>query len=365
MIMILCMHTLNLAVYNRSIWSYGSGYHLNIMSIPEVIIELFSVIAVNLFGLISGYLMWQAKFKISRLVSLYLHTAFYSVSITLLFFLFDPKTVSFSDWIISLLAITQYWYIKSYFALLCIIPILVVIVNYLKDRIVASIIALVFISFVSTFIPGDMFCIHYGFTFVWLSVMFVIGGIIRAKESDINHEKTTLLTATIFICSLAINILLYFFVRATLKQSFQNTLLFLLNSNYAAPLITIQSISFFVLILRCKINNAITQRIIAFFGPLTLAVYLIHMQPLFMRYILENALQNLIPFGRKAISESQYSIIYLSEVGIIVFLFFSCCIIDYFRMLLFRGLKINIALQKTDVFLSLLRNENSTSKKNE
>ena len=55
--------------------------------------------AVDVYALISGYVWVNAKYRYRNIIELWLQVLFYTVSITALFSIFSPSSVSFIEWI--------------------------------------------------------------------------------------------------------------------------------------------------------------------------------------------------------------------------------------------------------------------------
>ncbi len=86
-------------------------------------IQASAYVAVNCYALISGYVGFRAHFKYSKLINLWLHVAFYTISITLLFLLLN-KPIEAQDWIGAFFPVItgQYWYLTAYFGLMLTMP---------------------------------------------------------------------------------------------------------------------------------------------------------------------------------------------------------------------------------------------------
>ena len=117
MLMIIAHHMIlhsNLIYYN----DYG---------IKKVIVSFVlygGKIGVILFILISGYYMIESKFKINKLLKLWIEIFFYSVGIEIFFILIMKKEFSISNIIKSFIPISNnnYWFMTSYFAMYLISP---------------------------------------------------------------------------------------------------------------------------------------------------------------------------------------------------------------------------------------------------
>lgn len=345
MAMVLYMHTLDIAVYD---WTADKPFHLNFMSLPEIFCMISSVMAVNIFAMISGYLLCKSEFKISRLLSIYLQTAFYTVGFTVLFAIFSSDAVTIRKWYSAVLAIYSYWYVKSYFALLLLLPILTLAVSYFRSRILFFGILLFIISVFSTFLPGDMFCIYKGYSAIWLSILFVVGGIIRDWENNKALQKVPrFCMALLFLGAVVVNIISYYVLKSLLPSSLQSRVLFALTA-YCSPVVIIQSLAFFIFSLQIKIKNTVIQKIILWLGPLSFAVFLIHMNPLVRFNLFQGGFNRFFPHWQNILNLKQYHIIYPAEICAVILIFLVCCFIDFGRLKLFKLCRIPELLQAID-----------------
>lgn len=92
--------------------------------------------AVDVYALISGYVWVYAKYQYRNIIELWIQVVFYTVLITLLFWVFIPDSVSAMEWIKAIFPVmfNQYWYFSSYAALFLFIPLLNVILEKMEKR---------------------------------------------------------------------------------------------------------------------------------------------------------------------------------------------------------------------------------------
>lgn len=125
--------------------------------------EIASYCAVNIFALISGYVMCHSKPRISKLSELWLQVAFYSVSLAVLFMYLKPETYNSATLLNAFFPVTkkQYWYISAYFGMYLLTPLLnAVIINVSKKTFTLSLFSCFFVlSVLPTVLKNDA----YGF----------------------------------------------------------------------------------------------------------------------------------------------------------------------------------------------------------
>ena len=168
--------------------SYHFIFHLNIdindiSFFPnKLLINLFMFngkLDANIFMLISGYFLIKSKFKLKKLIKLYISTTLCSIMIVLLLSLFDCP-LQITDYLKSFFPIffNVYWFITSYF-------IIYVFTNYINKflymlskreyfilLILLGIVLSLFPSFFSIKMIGEN-------NFLWLLFIYMIGGYIN------------------------------------------------------------------------------------------------------------------------------------------------------------------------------------------
>ena len=93
------------------------------------LMETIAYCAVDIFGLISGYVAYtdeEKKFKISNFIRLWLQVVFYSLSITTIFYFLKENSVLKSEFSNSVTPIAHnlYWYFTAYAALFVFMPLI-------------------------------------------------------------------------------------------------------------------------------------------------------------------------------------------------------------------------------------------------
>lgn len=271
MYMIVLLH-----LFNRG----GIAGALNVKSLAYQItfpLRLLCTGAVNLFGLISGYVMLHSRFKLRRLLELWFQIFFTGLTLCVVGALLCPEENTAQVWLRALMPVTQreYWYFSAYVAMLVLSPLinsgllrmnrtqtLAVLWGCVLTFSVAAIAGYCFI--------GDPFGIKNGYSALWLLVLYIIGACIR-KENLLSGVKSRWLCLTLGV-SLAVGLGLcdlYRLAGWTVLESFQ--LLSFIN-----PLVLLNSVCLLVLFSRFSCRNKSVRSVVGFFAPLTFGVYLIH-----------------------------------------------------------------------------------------
>lgn len=303
-------------------------------------LETSAYCAVDVFAMISGYVMVNAKFNGFRIIPLYLTVLFYSAIITLLF-RFLPMLSSFHEVTIRELikgvcipvVSQQYWYFSAYVGMYFFIPFMnKMILSLSKNE--YTILCLTIIAIFSLLpVVGlkmfDTFNTGGGYTTIWLICCYFIGAYFKKFPITLSKVKCILLyTGSIFCAWFA-----KFLSHVLLKLIFSKDTELDLFIDYTSVFIIISGIALLLLFSQINIKSSYVQKNISFISNLAFSVYIIHVQPLIFNYILKYKFADLAfdnPF------------FLLLKVFLGAFLIFLLCVcIDIFRYFIFKILKIN------------------------
>ena len=98
------------------------------------LLETAAYCAVNCYGLISGYVGVQRRFRYSGALALWLRVAFYTLGITAVFACLMPGSVN-GDRVLRVffpVLFRQYWYVTAYFGMCLFIPFFNLLLNRLS-----------------------------------------------------------------------------------------------------------------------------------------------------------------------------------------------------------------------------------------
>ena len=300
--------------------------------------------AVNCYALITGYVMFESKFRISRLISLWFEVLFYAVIITLGFWVLRPQTVGGSELLSMFFPVSNqyYWYFTAYCAMYFFVPVLNLAVEKLSRSQLRMLLAAIFVLF--TVLPSvmqtDLFQTYNGYSPVWLMVMYFIGAYLK-KYGIPNPQKRIWYLGVYLVCSM-----LVWGSRALgdwlISLGFDN-----INSNmmfnYTSPLIFGAGIGLFLFFASLRIRSPFALRCIGFFAPLSFGVYLIHTHPLVWWHWLPAR------FVRFA---GLYLPLYLGAIFLAALALYAVCsLADYLRALLFRVCRIHRLSEKLESLL--------------
>lgn len=306
--------------------------------------EIMAYCAVDCYALISGFVGFSDKpkvHKISRWILLWMQVVFYCLIITLGFYCVSPEEIGFKEFIKAMFPVSfnQYWYFTAYTAVFIFMPWFNERIRSVEKREALRLAILISITFsfytTAVSIVNDPFNLLDGYSFLWLSVLYILGGVIQKYEIYIRvKKKDALMVGTI---------LLFFtwgwkigFGKLPISSLVSIEDIFI---SYISP--TILGIAVILLILFAQVNiKSVAEKWIKFISPSAFSVYLIHSHPL----VFENLLK-----GRfVTIAELSAWKIPIVVMVVSVMIFISAILIDKVREFIFKVLRMNILSQKIE-----------------
>ena len=246
--------------------------------------ETAAYCAVDVYGLISGYVGVYSSWHPRKIVKLYLRVYFYSALITLLCVLFAPQFLLEDSMAKAFLPVIweTYWYFTAYVGVFFLMPFLnrMVLSLTMKER--KALMLTIFLLFsAATAVPkgfgSDFFNLGGGYCFVWLLLLYLFGACLRCLEWRRWKRWQYLLGYLGCVTfSWAYKILMENFTRSVFGKAMYGRIFL----GYCAPTIFGAAIFLFLIFEQTQIKNRIFQKIIAFMAPLAFSVYLIHTHPI-------------------------------------------------------------------------------------
>ena len=323
MFMIVILHTLGQGGILGSVTSSSSQFH------AAWILEITCFCAVNIYALISGFVLSEKPFQLSRLINLWISIVFYTITITFIASAMGWNSISLNGILNALFPISrqQYWYLSSYCGLLLLTPFLNKALAMIEKHEVKTVLipGIFFVSIMPTLFSSDPLSTHVGYSTIWLSILYLVGGWI--KKSDIKYRfKPGWLIATFGIMVLVTHfskiILIYVTKNWFAIDNECNVLI-----TYISPTIIISSIALFHFFINVKFT-ALQMKIIGLLSPMALGVYIIHANPLIWNHFVKDF----------AVSYVQYDSIafIILVVASAMAIYLVCSLIDYIRIKFFQ-----------------------------
>lgn len=298
-------------------------------------LEAFSVSAVNVYVLISGYFLVDKKFKLGKLAELWCQVFFYSVVVAMVLML--TGIVDFHNYM-DLFQIQffvfpvingHYWFATAYIMLYLFAPFLGAGVNKLNQRQHGTLILLLITIFsvAKTFIPFELALDDKGYSVVWFLCLFLIAAYYRKYGFAFLQKKGKgFLFFFISVCMMMLGLGI---ATSLVSQTGKYTYVLSVPLSYNSIFVLCASVALFSGFAELKLKDNALTRFFVRIAPYTFGVYLLH-EHLLLRYEWTQWLQVNHSYGMLRLPHLLLSVIIVFTVGIIV---------DVIRALLFKGIE--------------------------
>ena len=343
MYMIVVVHIMN----HGGVFGHEKSGAANII---DTFIAALVYSCVNCYALISGFVGYREnkyRHKFASLITMWFQVVFYGVLLTMLFKLTGWADVGLKQWVKAVLPVSTeyYWYFTAYVGVVLVAPYINFLLDIMsKKAVIAMCVGIfVFFSVYSTgiVILGDPFALKAGFTFVWLSALYIIGAAIKKYDIYVNKIGGVLLSALSCIIVTVLSKISIGWISTKLIGSPKGAMLLY---NYISPTEVLLSISLLILFANIRVSSK-AAKLIGFAAPATFGVYLIHENP-FSREAL------LVPIGKRIV-ELPGILPPFAVCGSALVILIVCLLIDRIRIVLFNVLKVKELSAKID---SLIHN---------
>ena len=287
MFMVVVLHVLNYGVEYESLPPFSINWGI------AWFLEGASIVAVNIYAAISGYVLVDKKWKISRIINLWQEVFFYSVLSILILLVFTPNSIGVEDIIKAFFPICsqQFWYFTAYFGMFWFIPILNWIINTLEfnkfQRLIWSLLIVFgFLPWISEVLGASSFGVQGGYTSLWLTILYMIGAgikkygfqIFSINKQDFSKKwfggMALLCIVLIFLSKVALStITMSIFGKEILTGHFYS---------YLSPLVVMESVYLLCFFSKLKIKN---YKFWANLSKITFGVYLFHQTGAFYKFV--------------------------------------------------------------------------------
>lgn len=297
------------------------------------ILEVFCIVAVNVYMLISGYFLSTSTFKLSRLVTLYLQLWVYSVgvgAVGILTGIFPLAEVEIHDLLTLIFPISMghYWFLTAYIYMYLFLPFIGGAVQKMskKQMQLALGLLLFFFCILKSILPVRLEMDGQGYDCIWYLCVFLTAAYIRRFGMGMvnSWKKST--------CLYVISCLIIFGVTMGLHQFYLHTgslgRMIKVSLEYNHALTFLASLGLFGIFLHVKVPESF-GKIINRIAPYTLGVYLLH-ENLTLRYAWQNW------FGADKVNSIPGLL--LSTVCAVAIVFVAGIILDMVRARIMKGL---------------------------
>lgn len=255
-------------------------------------LEGVSFSCINLFALSTGFLYYGTKTHFSRLIGLWFQVVFWAIlaNIGPAAYLKDLSILTETPFVrIFVVSFCTYWYFTAYFALFFFIPLFNYAIKKISEKhfIFFLFSSLVIFGILPFLFNNDLFQTVKGYSFVWLSIIYLIGAGFR-KFNFNQRIKTSFLALTVFITCLLQSIIA--FLSNSRSLTFMGVDYNKTYENYNFIVTLALSISLFLLISKIRISGKNIRKFIITLSSASFSVYLIQCNHSVMETFIENQL---------------------------------------------------------------------------
>lgn len=279
---VIILHTLN----------QGGLYQATAVSLYQNLIcrilLITSFCAVNIFGIISGYVGYREPIKkasYSGYLPLWLTVVLYGIVSAGIYIFLLPDTVTAKELVKSVLPVTTntYWYFSAFTFVYFLSPFLNRILYYSPDRELKGLLFLICCVFTIIEFLRSSFAMNLGYSAHWLVLLYLVGGIL--KKTEIGSKISA---PAAFLLILATDIIFFILGLKWPKiELFGITVTLNCPNNYITPFYLAAAV--FHLILFSKLHfHRFWQKLIAFAAPAAFSAYILNTNPLFWDYFMKD-----------------------------------------------------------------------------
>ena len=299
-------------------------------------LESLTIVAVNVYMLISGFVLAESEFKVSRLVKLLLQVWFYSIGVALVALLFmnEPGSGISLYYVLQLLfplSTQHYWFVGAYFLMYLFSPLLVAGVKHLSKKQFEVVLTLILIWFsvLKSIVPMRLGIDTQGYDCVWYMCVFLVAVYIRMYGipffKNCARGFITYILSSVGIFGLFLLIRMVYFKTGNLSD------ILIVCYDYNHVLVLLAAVGIFYGFYHLRMKEGFFARLICKIAPYTLGVYLLH-EHLALRYKWQAWIYAITGKPSHAIS------LLVTVAVSVVAVFFVGILVDMLRELIFKGL---------------------------
>lgn len=329
---VIILHTINQGGIYEATADYS---YQNLISRMLLIV---SYCAVNIFGLISGYVGYREPLKktsYAGYLPLWLTVVFYGVMYAGVYMILIPGAVTSQTLLQAFFPVTcnLYWYFSSYSLVFLFAPFLNKIIYHSSERELRQLFFLIIGMIAVIEFVNNSFDMDHGYSAHWLILLYLLGGIMK-KNGIGNNLSIPAALGGILVLDIG-------FLLIGLKYPELPLLVFTLNFNflrtYITPFYLGAAILHVILFSKFRFPGWI-NKVIAFAAPAAFSVYIVNTNPLFWVHFMEDRFVSWA--GGSPVGIAGRTILF--SLGFVL----AVVIIDFFRQQLFRLLGVHTWAKK-------------------
>ena len=269
-LLISCVHVMN---YGGLLGNATDGIGL----LTQRLLYAIFTTSVNVFVLTSAYFLVKSRFKIKKVLFLWIQVFAYTIISYLVCIIINPQEFSLQNFFFCFIPITnqKYWFFTAYILVYLFSPFLNLMLNNAsKKSLTILVIGLFVFSWLSTrFNIASVASISSGYSVIWFIMLYIVGGYLRLYPPRIKK-------IWVFCVYLACTLALWGMSYMTNSNFFTN--LIYQSLDYNTPLVLLASACLILLFRDIRIKNETVHRIICFVSSCSFGIYLFqesHIKP--------------------------------------------------------------------------------------
>lgn len=281
-------------------------------------LEAAAVIAVNVFALITGYLLTGGTYKGSRVIIVVMQTLFWSWFSILVIFKFIPYTNQML--LAFLFPFSRYWYVNAYVGMMLLVPFIDKGIQKLTRHQFFALLVILSIICTTAGFKGHLF-LENGYSAYWLIVMYLVGAFIRRyPPQKIKSTSVWFLGYLGFTALSLVAVLVARFTKSNIAMVVA----------YDSPLVFLAAICFFIFCIKLNVRSHFARLFLRILSPASFGAYIIG------RTLITSG--QLARIGSLAKFDTPTLIVLVVVISVLMFLF--AVVLDYGRIFIFQRLRI-------------------------
>lgn len=275
MMMVVALHFLGKGELLGDVSAAG----MDAVGIAAWVPEALCIVAVNLYMLISGYLLCESSFKLSRLLKLYLQIWMYSVGVGLAAGLLGLTGAEMdTHYFLSLIfpiSMGHYWFMTAYVFLYLLLPVVGMAVKRMTKEQLKLALTVLLLAFcvLKSVLPFRLEEDGQGYDCLWYLCVFLVAAYIRRFGVRFLEKRWRCMLLYIGGCAAVLAELFVF--RAVYLRTGSLGLILKISLEYNHVFVLAAAVGLFGWFLLGK-GEGIMGRVAALAGPYVLGVYLLH-----------------------------------------------------------------------------------------
>ena len=259
-------------------------------------VKSLSWCCVDMFALVSGYLGVTGHPTFRKWGRLWLQVFVTGILMTLVsrFALDVPMTRLCWSHVFLPVTSSAYWYFTGYTGLYCLMPVLNLGVRALTRRQAIGVAAGLFAVALSASVGArDVFSLGLGYSMAWLTVLYVLGGILRLHVPRLPRARWCLSAGLLLPVLTAVQqILIARFPSLAAKLGPRA-----LAGEYLSPVVLLTAVALLMACLQIRVASARVKAVLVFYSSTAFGVYLLHVHSMFFYGFLRDRFRPLGEFG--------------------------------------------------------------------